>query len=74
MTNDESNKEQTIISWDNVPLNSNKVGHLEILCVKLCKNAAWAEHWQMEQCPDMTENLLTAMLSLNTTTAVFKRN
>ena len=32
------------ISW--VPLSPDKVGHLEILCVKWCKNAALAEHWK----------------------------
>ena len=43
-TNDEKIKKQVQISWDNVPLNPNNVGHLEILCVKWCKNAVLAEH------------------------------
>ena len=38
-------KKQMQISWDNVPLSPDKVGHLEILCVKWRKNAALAEHW-----------------------------
>ena len=37
-------KKQLQISWDNVPLNPNKVGRFEILCVKWHKNAALAEH------------------------------
>ena len=32
------------ISGDSVPLNPNKEGLLEILCVKWCKNAALEEH------------------------------
>ena len=31
------------MSWDNVPLNSNSVGHFEILCIK-AQNAALAEY------------------------------
>ena len=32
-TNDEKIKKQVQISWDNVPLNPNKVGHLEIVSI-----------------------------------------
>ena len=37
-------KKQMQISWDNVPLNPEKVGHLVILCVKWCKNITLAGH------------------------------
>ena len=43
-TNDENIGKQTQMSWDNVPLDSNSVGHLDFLCVKWRKNAALAEH------------------------------
>ena len=43
-TNDEEIEKPIHISWDNGPLNSNKVGHLEILCDKWRKNSALAEH------------------------------
>ena len=32
-TCDENTKKKVQISWDNIPLNQNKVGHLEILCL-----------------------------------------
>ena len=46
-TCDEHIKNQIQISWDNAPLNPNKMGHLKILCVKWSKNTAlqFAEHW-----------------------------
>ena len=47
--NDEK-KKQMQISWDNVPLNPNKVGHSEILCVKWCKNTVLAEHCTTHRC------------------------
>ena len=42
-TNNEEIEKPMHISWDNVQLNSNKAGHLEILCVKWRKNAALAD-------------------------------
>ena len=33
----------------NVPQYPNNEGHLEILCVKLHKNAALAEHWSCDK-------------------------
>ena len=38
--NDENIMKQIQISLDNVPLNSNEVGHFEILCVEWRKNIA----------------------------------
>ena len=43
-TNDEEIEKPMQISWDNVPLNSNKVGHLEFVYVKRRKKTALAEH------------------------------
>ena len=48
--NDEEIEKPMQISWDNVPLNSNKVGHLEILCVKWRKNADLGEHCKDSLC------------------------
>ena len=41
----ENIKKQIQISWDKIPLNSNKVGHFEILFAKWHKSAALAEQW-----------------------------
>ena len=43
-TSNENIKKKTKISWNNVPLNPTCVGHLDVLCIKWCKNAALAEH------------------------------
>ena len=43
-TNDENIRKQIQVSWDNVPLIPNYVGHLEIICIKWCKITALAEH------------------------------
>ena len=45
-TNDEKIKKQMQISWDNVQLNPNKVGHSEILCVNLLSNGTKMQAWQ----------------------------
>ena len=39
-TNEEEFEKPMHISWDNVPLNSNKVGPLENLCMEWHENAA----------------------------------
>ena len=42
--NDENIMKQIQISWNDVPLNSNEVEHLEILCIEWRKSVALAEH------------------------------
>ena len=39
-------KKQMQISWDNVQLNPNKVGHLEIVLVNLLSNGTKMQAWQ----------------------------